>query len=434
MEKKTIGQFIAALRKVNGMTQKELAEQLHVSDKAVSRWERDESAPDLSLIPVIAEIFGVTSDEILRGERAAYQENSSIKSSEKGKKQIAMLLDKAGNKFKMFCLITMGIAGVGLISALICNFGIYRVRLGFFIGMIFYLIAGVVLGIALLHSLQAIHMEEADEEQAMNCKNQIIRWCYFTALGIVLVFLLTLPFVTHTYDAYVGIDADWWLLSGVPNAGIGFVVGMVFWWIVSGKKFAVTEAQKVRTKRKLKYVGTVAIALVVTALVQAITINMIYEIHPFTEGKTFYHYEEFIEYMEQDISADDLIYGNSSNEILMEDNIDEEGIYQKYYDENGNEITREEYERLYRTEKVYDENGNLLFTYINRNESVSSIRYGGISYDEGEDMPITVYTNQDITHENVVINDLIKPVFSIIYLLEIVAGFVTYFKRKKRAL
>lgn len=36
MEKKTIGQFIAALRKANGMTQKELAEQLHVSDKAVS--------------------------------------------------------------------------------------------------------------------------------------------------------------------------------------------------------------------------------------------------------------------------------------------------------------------------------------------------------------------------------------------------------------
>ncbi len=71
MEKKTIGQFIAALRKANGMTQKELAEKLNVSDKAVSRWERDENAPDLSLIPVIAEIFGVTSDEILRGERAA---------------------------------------------------------------------------------------------------------------------------------------------------------------------------------------------------------------------------------------------------------------------------------------------------------------------------------------------------------------------------
>lgn len=54
MEKKTIGGFIAALRKANGMTQKDLAERLNVSDKTVSRWERDEGAPDLSVIPVIA--------------------------------------------------------------------------------------------------------------------------------------------------------------------------------------------------------------------------------------------------------------------------------------------------------------------------------------------------------------------------------------------
>jgi transcriptional regulator with XRE-family HTH domain len=64
MEKKTIGSFLAALRKANGLTQKQ-----NVSDKAVSRWERDECAPDLSLIPVLAEIYGVTSDEILRGQR-----------------------------------------------------------------------------------------------------------------------------------------------------------------------------------------------------------------------------------------------------------------------------------------------------------------------------------------------------------------------------
>ena len=50
MEKKTIGKFISALRKANGMTQKELGEKLYVSDKTVSRWECDECAPDLSLL------------------------------------------------------------------------------------------------------------------------------------------------------------------------------------------------------------------------------------------------------------------------------------------------------------------------------------------------------------------------------------------------
>lgn len=66
MDKKTIGNFIAILRKAKGMTQRELAELLNVSDKAVSRWERDESTPDITLIPVLADIFDVSCDELLR--------------------------------------------------------------------------------------------------------------------------------------------------------------------------------------------------------------------------------------------------------------------------------------------------------------------------------------------------------------------------------
>ena len=78
MEKKTIGKFIAVLRKANGLTQADLAEKLFVSDKTVSRWERDESTPDLELIPVIADLFGVTSDELLRGERNSNKGKSSL--------------------------------------------------------------------------------------------------------------------------------------------------------------------------------------------------------------------------------------------------------------------------------------------------------------------------------------------------------------------
>ena len=44
MEKKTMGSFLAALRRASGMTQKELAERLNVSDKSVSRWERADGA------------------------------------------------------------------------------------------------------------------------------------------------------------------------------------------------------------------------------------------------------------------------------------------------------------------------------------------------------------------------------------------------------
>jgi len=69
METKSIGKFIATLRKANGYTQAQLAEQLGVSNKTISNWENEVSYPDLSLIPVIADLFNVTSDELLRGAK-----------------------------------------------------------------------------------------------------------------------------------------------------------------------------------------------------------------------------------------------------------------------------------------------------------------------------------------------------------------------------
>ena len=69
MEKKTLGSFLSALRRAQGLTQQEVADRLAVSNKAVSRWERDEAMPDILLLPAIADLFGVTVDELLRGER-----------------------------------------------------------------------------------------------------------------------------------------------------------------------------------------------------------------------------------------------------------------------------------------------------------------------------------------------------------------------------
>ncbi|MBR2894463.1 MAG: helix-turn-helix transcriptional regulator, partial [Oscillospiraceae bacterium] len=119
MEKKTIGGFISALRKANGMTQKDLAERLNVSDKSVSRWECDEGAPDLSLIPVIAEIFGVTCDELLRGERKSPEQRADpmaeSEPSPKAEKQLQRMLKSAMAQYKNRTYIAMGISVGGLL-------------------------------------------------------------------------------------------------------------------------------------------------------------------------------------------------------------------------------------------------------------------------------------------------------------------------------
>ena len=59
MDSKTIGNTISSLRKKNGMTQATLAARLGVSDKAVSKWENGQGYPDVTLFPVLADVFGV---------------------------------------------------------------------------------------------------------------------------------------------------------------------------------------------------------------------------------------------------------------------------------------------------------------------------------------------------------------------------------------
>jgi len=67
IDKEKFGTFLAQLRKEKGMTQKGLAEQLYVSDKAVSKWERGLSLPDISLLQPMAEMLGVSVTELLSG-------------------------------------------------------------------------------------------------------------------------------------------------------------------------------------------------------------------------------------------------------------------------------------------------------------------------------------------------------------------------------
>ena len=69
MPRQSIGEFLATLRHAHGFTQQEVADKIGVSNRTLSAWERDTSTPDILLLPVLAELYGVTVDEILQGEK-----------------------------------------------------------------------------------------------------------------------------------------------------------------------------------------------------------------------------------------------------------------------------------------------------------------------------------------------------------------------------
>ena len=77
MANKSMGEIISTLRKEKGMTQKDIADQLGITDKAVSKWERDIAFPDTATIPKLAEILGVSVEDLLQAKAAPVSASSS---------------------------------------------------------------------------------------------------------------------------------------------------------------------------------------------------------------------------------------------------------------------------------------------------------------------------------------------------------------------
>lgn len=171
MEAKTMGSFLAALRKAAGMTQRELAEQLHVSDKAVSRWERDECAPDLALIPVIAEIFSVTCDELLRGGRDRGDQTGD---PAKADKQRQWILRKTRSKFISHTLLALLGPALGAVAAAGAVLGFQRAVLGFWLGAAGCLVGAVVQLVLWNGAVLSLSDDRAGDEAGL-CRYELLR-------------------------------------------------------------------------------------------------------------------------------------------------------------------------------------------------------------------------------------------------------------------
>lgn len=435
MERKTIGQFIAALRKTHGMTQKQLAEMLMVSDKAVSRWERDETAPDISLIPVIAEIFGVTSDEILRGEKINNENSPYNEGNVKSEKRLKNLINTAKTKFNVKSIISLTVAIIGLIVSMICNFGFNRARIGFFLGCILFLVAIILEIIFSIYAFSTVNSDEFSGENIDNFKKSLILKCRNTLCAILCIFALSLPLAYLAPDAYCGIFFDDWYVQGLICFLVGAVICILAWWVtklILSKKgiFVLTEAEKARFKIQKKTVLVASIVLAATILVQ-VMFNGFIRFTAFSKGTTFTDINKFIEYMETPVDEDEEYIQMSTNPWASEtliaeidnDNIDEEpesnfDEYDENYDRYGNE---------YEQQTVRIDEKDIVF--VQRNLQVIQFNY---ELDENSNVvSATTYTKEDYAQGHYVI-DIINFCFIIVYLAEIVFFIMKYFFKIKK--
>ena len=134
--KSSIGDFLAILRKSKGLTQQEVADRLGVSNKTVSSWETGVSCPDISMLPAIAELFDVTCDELLRGERISSAEPQP-RTEEKREKALGRMLAMYRNNAAATSWICGALYAVAIIATLLIGCAASESLIGFFVGLIF---------------------------------------------------------------------------------------------------------------------------------------------------------------------------------------------------------------------------------------------------------------------------------------------------------
>lgn len=428
MEKKTMGSFIAALRRANGMTQRELAERLNVSDKSVSRWECDDGYPDLSLIPVIAEIFGVTADELLRGERKVSVEGDSNDSGNgheaglgrKGQKELEHMKNMALNNFRSMSFMSIGVSLLGLVAAAICNLAFNRASLGFLVGCIFF-VSSIVFEAMVLNSFLSMNsMDEHDDNRRFG----VIRMAEVSFCVTAVLLSFTLPLVLLVSSSHLGLSGSSWLKSGclfMLAAGtlLAIAIHIVNGSLVSRGIIALEGEVKEKYQRKHRLqtiIGGLLLAALVVTFIANEALTSMWGPLSVMKGTTFNDYESFLDFVETDTPA--VPFSNqqpgSANQVASGN---EESIY---YDEYGNVVSKDEA----LTMTIEDRNGNTILKYVQRNGNVLSVSYSTGSND-GNILPITVYTYEDYREGRLVVQQR-NAVFACIYVLEIIAAVIVY--------
>ena len=412
MPNKSIGQFIAALRKANGLTQKELAEKLNVSDKAISRWERDECAPDISLIPVIAEIFSVTCDELLCGER---KPADTIKSddndnylSPKGEKQQLRILKSTLAELKNRSYIVIAVSILGLIGAAICNLGFDRAYLGFFVAFSFFVVSAVCQLIFTNKAFFSVSDVEIGVEEIGRFKTSVVKitGCILSFIAVLTAFCL--PLIILPGDPYLGVVGTSWLFYGALYTVPFIIAGLLicsFANMIMAKKSNLSDVykqSKFNFALKLGSIVVLAFALFITFGVYSVITDGGYP-GSMVEGQIF-DKDSFVAFMEKETLQDD-------------------DFYDDFYDDD---VSVKENEEEYQF--ILDDDGNIICKFVDRNANVVMYEY---DFDSDGELVFRVLTDADFQEGTDRLNVVIS-VFAVVGIAEAIGVLFFYCKKRKK--
>lgn len=405
MEQKTIGSFIATLRKAKGLTQKQLAEILGVSDKTISHWERDESAPDLSILPVIADIFSVSCDELLRGEKRNCVQESTEDFSKKSEKQIKYIIEKALSKHKTFAIISCSVALLGFfVGYAVLNTRISALAVGF----IFYIAAAVIIAISHSQFISKLKGDEFESELLKAYKQKSAALTYYSALGIFSVAALSVPHLLGYFDTSGAFVIDL-IIAAVLLIILACITVRLKVKEIIPSKLSAKQNKKIM---KLRIITSVVLVLLIGAFAfsqfSLSNYSSIREAHAQHFGVN-----DFIGYMQKEVPAPSYAKEMDENNDYTENRPDKNknGLY--YINDGGSENE---------------------FHWNNENVAYYYVRYEEEDVDEPFITDIEVYTYKAIHNASLLgpLSDILGMLAYAYYPLVLIVCAAVYFKVSKR--
>ncbi len=384
MEKNTIGSFLSALRKANGMTQQEVADKLNVSNKTVSKWERDEGCPEIMMLPAIAELYSVTVDEILRGERIQ-KDGSEDRKNEKSEERIKYLTEKALIKFINCSIVSVVLGAVAfLLSYTVVDIISYNYLWIAYV-IIFVLVSSSAAVTLVAFNNFTARIKNAAEVHKADCEDALRKSIkYITA---VVVFNAASLLGLIAWVVFDGPDFIFVVLTAAVTVSIiiAFYVRSFLYKKYRIEEIGLSPAQKQYRK---KYIKATVIILAVVAVISfilpfacGIIESSVHSIYGFTEGVGYQYetqeeaereYNKFKAYVTQERT----LYN-----ITLQDYTEDTGIYIVYAEplQEKFEQTSSGYNKVAtdvaQEEEFYFENLSQVNEFIAENAADDNIDY-----------------------------------------------------------
>lgn len=273
------------------MTQQEVADRLNVSNKTISKWERDDGYPEITIIPALAELFGVTSDEILRGERIPQSDQGSARNSAGVEKQVQHIVKSNMARFQNYSYLASALALTGLICLFTIAYAFYRPVIGLGI-MLVFIIASITLELSLASTLRIYTRDHEIIKQNRELLKPLWKtanrhsFAVFMLNGAVLI--LSLPFIifrdSYFIDSVISFET---YLTWLPVLGLIIVLICAVLLNLLGAKLFIRKRQQpktypVKSMQRMNLIqGIFFFLTLIVVLVDVLRLETIYYPGPF---------------------------------------------------------------------------------------------------------------------------------------------------------